>query len=175
MSDDSCKKSLCLSIIITVTSIRKMMTLLYSLYLMVLSLSLSAEGKTGVFLRFKNQVISNNSYISYYRIKNTPPDRLYCHTDNTDCCTDINDNSNWFLPNGSRILGGFEYENVWDGVFARSRGLGMVGLYRLYSPRQSGKFKCVIPDSSGNDRTLYVNIVHEIPTLTMQPELQPDG
>ena len=134
--------------------------------------TLTLDGKvagTGVFLRFKNQVIPNNSYISYYRIKNTLPDRIYCHTDSTDCCTDINGTSNWFLPNGDLILGGYDYENVLDGVFARSRGFGMVALYRLYRPQQSGKFKCVIPDSSGRNRTLYVSIFYEIPTLTMQP------
>ena len=153
----------------------EMMTLWCSLHLLILSWCLTVDGKvagTGVFLRFKNQIIPNNSYISYYRIKNTLPDRLYCHTDSTDCCTDINDTSNWFLPNGDLILGGYDYENVRDGVFARSRGFGVVALYRLYSPQQSGKFKCVIPDSSGKNRTLYVSIFYEIPTLTMQPVSQ---
>ena len=153
----------------------EMMTLRCPLYLLMLTWCLTVDGKipeNGVFLRFKNHVIPNNSYISYYSIKNTLADRLYCHTGSTDCCTDISDNSNWFLPNGDRILGGYEYENVQDGVFARSKGFGVVALYRLYSPRQSGKFKCVVPDSSGSNHTLYVSILHEIPTVTMQPVSQ---
>ena len=145
----------------------------YLLPLLLFNWCLTVDGdisETGVFLRFKNQVVPNNSYISYYHIKILLQDRLYCHTDNIDCCN--NDDSDWFLPNGTRILGGYQYENVWEGVFARSRGFGMLALYRLYGPQQTGRFKCVLLDSSGSNRTLYANIVHEIPALIMQPESQ---
>ena len=44
--------------------------------------------------------------------------------------------------------------------FSRSRSAGIVRLNRYGSPPQSqrGRFRCVIPDASGTDVTLFVNI-----------------
>ena len=144
-----------------------------SLLLLVLSWCLTVNGDcsgTNIFLRLRNQIVPNNSYISYYSIGTASPDRLYCHTDNINCCRDHT--SDWYLPNGERILGGYEYANVRDGVFARSRGFSMLGLYRHHSPQQRGRFKCVLPDSSGNNCTLYANIVEQIPVINAQPVSQ---
>ena len=30
--------------------------------------------------------------------------------------------SNWYLPSGERVLGGYEYDDIRVGVFARSSG-----------------------------------------------------
>ena len=146
------------------------------LLLLLLSWHQTVNGdcsRADVFLQLGNQIVANNSYILYYSIGTTLQDRLYCYTDNTDCCRD-NYNSDWYFPNGERILGGYEYANniIRDGVFARSRGFSNVGLYRHQSPQQRGRFKCVLPDSSGNNCTLYANIVNQIPVINAQPVSQ---
>ena len=74
------------------------------------------------------------------------------------------------LPNGDRILGGYEYDDITNGVFAKALSSGEVGLYRLYSPQHRGRFKCVIADARGNNCTLYANILNHIPTIAAQPE-----
>ena len=142
----------------------------YILLLLTLSWCSNVNGESsesGVFLRFKGQIVPNNSYILYNRIRDQSQYRLYCYTDNIDCCNEHN--SDWYLPNGERILGGFEYEDITVGVFAKSTGFRLVGLYRHHNPHQRGRFWCVLPDSNGNNRTLFANIVDEIPVIDIQP------
>ena len=124
--------------------------------------------KNEVFLRLNEEVFPNNSYILYHRIGTIERDRLYCHSSNRNCCND--QDSDWYLPNGERVLGGYEYGDLRDsGVFARSRGYRSMGLYRHSHPQQRGKFWCVIPDVVGNNCTLYANIVDESPIIASQP------
>ena len=116
----------------------------------------------------KNNILPNNSYVSFWHIGTSGLDRLYCFTDKTDCCNAVSQNfGDWYLPNGDRILGGYEYSNVKD-KFIRSRGFRRIGLYRHSAPQQRGRFRCQIPDSSGTNQTLFANIVNAIPVITAQ-------
>ena len=58
------------------------------------------------------------------------------------------------------------------GVFARSSGFRLVGLYRHFHPQQRGRFSCVLPDTNGNNCTLFANIVDSIPSIVAQPVSQ---
>ena len=120
-----------------------------------------------VFFRFREQIFPNNSYFLYYSIASDGRDRLYCYTNKKICCNDSQ--SNWYLPSGERVLGGYEYDDIRVGVFARSSGFRSQGLYRHYSPQQRGRFSCVIPDAYGDNCTLFANIVDQIPAITAQP------
>ena len=120
-----------------------------------------------VLLRFRGQILPNNSYILYSSIGSEERDRLFCHTGKKMCCN--HQDSNWFFPNGERVLGAFEYDDIHVGVFARLSGFRLVGLYRYFHPPQRGRFSCVLPDTNGNNCTLFANIVDQIPSIAAQP------
>ena len=141
--------------------------LLFLSYCLTVYSSCNCSVTEGVFLTHRNQRIPNNSYVLYDNIRYELQSRLYCHTDNSDCCS--SKDASWFLPNGELILGGYEYDDVTVGVFATALGFGRIGLYPHYSPQHRGRFKCIITDARGNNCTLYANIVDEIPTVIAQP------
>ena len=142
------------------------------LFLLLSTWCLAVNGGSGVFLLLRNDTLPNNSYVSFWHIGTSGSDRLYCFTDKTDCCNAGTQKfGDWYLPNGSRILGAYEYSNAIN-KFVRSRGFRRIGLYRHHRPQQRGRFWCQIPDSSGTNQTLFANIVNEIPTITVQPVSQ---
>ena len=120
-----------------------------------------------VFLRFRELIYPNNSHFLYNLIGTRERDRLYCCTNKRICCSEYE--SNWYFPSGERVLGGYEYDNIRVGVFARSSGYRSLALYRHFSPQQRGRFSCTLPDASGNNCTLFANIVNEIPNIDAQP------
>lgn len=124
--------------------------------------------ESDIFLRFRGQILPNNSYILYSSIRTEERDRLYCFTSKNTCCND-HDGSDWYLPSGDRVLGGYEYSDIRVGVFARSSGFRSLGLYRHNYPQQRGRFTCVLPDTNGNNCTLFANIVDSIPSIAAQP------
>ena len=92
---------------------------------------------------------------------------LLCTTSRSDCCRG-GDHPNgtaqghWYRPDGTEVMS-FTTEFAADptqNFFSRSRGTGIVLLNRNRNPPQSqrGRYRCVIPDASGMDVTLYVNI-----------------
>ena len=123
-----------------------------------------------VFLRFRGQILQNNSYILYSSVGTYEYDRLFCYTNKKICCN--HQESDWFFPNGERVLGAYEYDDIRVGVFARSSGFRLVGLYRHFNPQQRGRFSCVLPDIGGNNCTLFANIVDSIPSIVAQPVSQ---
>ena len=118
--------------------------------------------------------VTNNGYIAFDMIGDrTDQDRtVICHTKLIACChidvvTLTNRNGtalgNWFFPNGSTVLsfsasGG----EAAAPFFASNRGRSVVRLYRVNNemvyPSQRGRFCCVVPDTSGINRTHCVNI-----------------
>ena len=123
----------------------------------------------GVSLRFRDAILQNNSYVKFRDI--SVQNRVFCVTDKTDCCNFVpNSEGDWYLPNGQRIRGGFEFYR--PNYFARSRGRQDIGLYRHNSPPERGQFHCELPDYNGNNHSLVVNIVDEIPVITTQPVSQ---
>ena len=88
-----------------------------------------------------------------------------CNTDRNDCCRG-SDNPNgvaqghWYDPQGNEV-GSFTVEikeDLGQNFFARNRDHGIVRLYRFRNPSERGRFRCEIPNASGNNETLYVNI-----------------
>ena len=146
---------------------------MYCFYLLPLLICFSVNGQcpTGpeVVLRFRGTIIPNNSYILYENVRQDEQNRIFCITGKNDCCNFApNIEGDWYLPDGERIRGGYEYPSVTN-FFARSRGLQNIGLYHHGYPQQRGRFHCELPDSDGTNHTLFVNIVEEIPVITSQP------
>ena len=120
-----------------------------------------------VSMQFRHEIVPNNSYVLFSRIQQYSEGRLYCNTSSPDCCDTTAD---WYLPNGERVLGGYEYSNATN-KFARSRHQSSrsVGLYRIYNPPERGRFWCELPDTNGTNCTLFVNIVNDVPAIIGQP------
>ena len=119
----------------------------------------------GVSLSLRGITYSNNSVVSISDI-GEGEDALLCQTDKTQCCR-MRDNlpdrvafGQWFFPNGDEVGND-------DGDFFRNRGEGIVRLNRrnnALSP--TGRYRCVIPDASGVNQTLYVDVGEKAYTLT---------
>ena len=82
---------------------------------------------------------------------------LLCVTPvNTTCCSsDENEGvplGNWYFPNGTEVP-----INDTEWLFYTTRGPGVVQLYRR-TGGVSGIYRCVIPDQSGVNQTLYVGL-----------------
>ena len=112
----------------------------------------------GVSLSLRGITYSNNSVVSIIDISEED-DALLCQTNNTECCR-MRDNPSkvafgqWFFPNGSEVM-----HSVDGGDFYRNRFTSIVRLHRrnnALSP--TGRYHCVIPDASGVNQTIYVNI-----------------
>lgn len=50
---------------------------------------------------FNGQALSNNSYIDADEESDV---RIFCITNNTDCCSNTRDNGNWYSPSGELIV-----------------------------------------------------------------------
>ena len=119
-----------------------------------------------MFLSLNGETVPNDGYVLVSNI-GTDINALLCNTDRSDCCTG-GDHPNgiaqghWYFPDGTEVMS-FTIEdaaNPTRNFFSRSRGTGIVRLSRRGNPPQSqrGRFRCVIPDASGMDVTLFVNI-----------------
>ena len=123
--------------------------------------------KSDVSMYHQNELIPNNSYVLFSSVQRVNM-AIYCNTSNPNCCSAAGD---WYLPNGERILGGYEYSNKTN-RFLRSSNqqLHNIGLYRHRSsnPPERGRFWCVVPDTNGTNCTQYVNILSGIPAIVDQ-------
>ena len=123
--------------------------------------------KSDVSMYHQNELIPNNSYVLFSSVQRVNM-AIYCNTSNPNCCSAAGD---WYLPNGERILGGYEYSNITN-RFLRSSNqqLHNIGLYRHRSsnPPERGRLWCVVPDTNGTNCTQYVNIVSGIPAVVDQ-------
>ena len=124
--------------------------------------------ESDVSMQFRNEIVPNNSYVLFSRIQQYLEGRLYCNTISPDCCNDTA--GDWYLPNGERILGGYEYSNTTNKfIRSRDRIFHNIGLYRFFNPPERGRFWCELPDTNGTNCTLFVNIVNDIPAIISQP------
>ena len=148
---------------------------MYRLFLILLSWIALVNGdciESDVYMLFRDQIIPNNSYVLFQCIARYDQGRVYCYSNNIACCGP--ENSEWYLPNGEPILGGYEYlqHNLTaTDKFIRShdRNLHNVALFHFSNPSQRGRFWCELPDSNGTKCTLFVNIVNDIPEIIGQP------
>ena len=123
------------------------------------SLDIIISSHVGVYLSLKGVVYANNSVISITEIEQTNTSAnngLQCITDRMPCCRDAHKAGEWFFPSGSVVpIGGVAT------TFYRNRGDdGTVNLNRVNNDvmMPTGRFCCVVPDATGADQTLCVNI-----------------
>ena len=112
---------------------------------------------SGVHLTINNEYIPNNGTVLLNEIGFTDYTALLCHTNNPPSPSSGVSGGDWFGPNGTRVLG----EDDDNGVpgFVRNRGPNVVTLKRSNSIIQpEGIYKCVIPDDTLINRTVYVGL-----------------
>ena len=134
----------------------------------------------GVSLKLHGVAIPNNSLVEFddllYR-RATDPDPtnanglhdrgLVCVTDLVDCCDAPRTvRGDWYYPDGSVVP--FDVPGGRAVAFRRNRGpneirsgrqfYGSVRLFRRWTPRNRGRFRCELPDANNVTQTLYANI-----------------
>ena len=86
---------------------------------------------------------------------------LVCETDLVDCCDAPHTvRGNWYFPNGDIVT------DAGSRVFRSNRGPnepgfnGSVRIFRRYTPRERGRFRCELPSAADPSVTqiLYANI-----------------
>ena len=109
-----------------------------------------------VYFMLRNQTYLNNSIVAINYI-GEGDNALLCMTDKDDCCRGMGDSKmrlgEFYFPNNS--IPRFNSTNLWY----RKRGPQVIRLNRMnnvLSP--TGRYRCVIPDSSGMNRSIYINI-----------------
>ena len=96
----------------------------------------------------RGSVVSNQSIVSLEGIRSG--NDLFCFT-NSD--TASNRVGSWYFPDGSEVT-----QSGSDG-FVRNRGRSFVSLTSSGSAiSPSGLYRCVIPDSNGQEVTLFASI-----------------
>ncbi len=110
---------------------------------------------TEVILWHNESHISNQSIVSLEGITNGGD--LFCITNTTACCRDIHTGMMgarvfWYFPNGTEV--------GKDSGFSRFRGRSFISLTSssTFPPPPSGLYRCVIPDSNGQNVTLFAGI-----------------
>ena len=79
---------------------------------------------------------------------------LYCITSNTSCCGNSSQPS-FYFPNGALVRGGRKRK----GNYYKNKGRGFVRLNRKNTGQSpTGQYRCQIPDASGVNQNLYINI-----------------
>ena len=112
----------------------------------------------GVYLALRGVSYDNNSNINIRNINESsdnPNGALQCVTDKTPCCSQSPGHGAWIFPNGTLVQ-----ESTSTMAFYRDRGdNGEVFLNRpndVMAP--TGLFCCRVPDATGTNQTLCVNI-----------------
>ncbi len=104
----------------------------------------------------------NESYVSNHGVVDleeiTNGSDLFCITNTTACCRGTNTGMMgargfWYFPNGTEVLK--------ISGFSRFRGTSFIALTKAIGPTPSpptGLYHCVIPDSNGQNVTLFAGI-----------------
>ena len=89
--------------------------------------------------------------------------------DNITCCSTAETGGaplgNWYFPNGTEVP-----TNDTGWLFYSTRGPGVVRLHRR-TGGVSGIYRCVIPDQSGVNQTLYVGL-YAINSITSSKKMR---
>ena len=114
----------------------------------------------GIRLELNGASIKNDSYVSIDDIGEGNK-ALLCQTNKTNCCNSSMSGQikagEWYFPNGNQVqIMGIDRNT--DHYFYRNRGSKVVRLHRVMDPPERGRFSCEVPDSSGKNQIIYVNI-----------------
>ena len=110
----------------------------------------------GVYISHNEVFIEPDSSILITDIGTSSPHQLVCTTDRTPCCISPNTAGDWFYPNNARVM-----HTSASQEFGRDRSdNGEINLYRRDSDVMSptGRFCCRVPDASGVEQTVCVNV-----------------
>ena len=111
-----------------------------------------------MFLSLNGMTIPNDGYVLASGI-GIDDSGLHCNTDRNGCCR-ASGEGHWYLPDGIEVMS-FTVEAARPGpgnFFTRNRDTRIVRLNRNGDPSERGRFRCEIPNASGVNVTLYVNI-----------------
>ena len=108
-----------------------------------------------VFFMLRNQIYLNNSVVAINDIgqgNNT----LLCVTDKLDCCKPRNGTlqGEFYYPNNTLVRNQAQNDSLY-----RNRGPQVIRLNRkndVVVP--TGIYRCEIPDSTGKNRSIYINV-----------------
>ena len=109
----------------------------------------------GIGLILNNVQYTNNSVVTITDI-GTDSAALLCTTTYTPCCSSLNQEAQWYLPNGTQL------SNTNALPYYRTRTtshyIAAVRLNRNPGATTTGVFHCDIPDGSGDLQSIYVGI-----------------
>ena len=117
--------------------------------LLFLGLTVTVNSRSHPRLEFRENVLTNNSYIFRGNIGEGQNDSLHCVTDNSDCCN--NGQGNWYDVTGGEVQQGPD----GDSNLYVTRGDRVVYFNRR-TGGQSGMWRCDIPDSNGVQQSIYI-------------------
>ena len=113
----------------------------------------------GVSLSLRGAAIANDGYVDVDDIGLDNEHTLLCHTNKTDCCRGSNIEGDWYFPDRTRVRSYAEnYGLGHTSYFFRNRHNSVVRLRRREAPTERGRFYCEVPNASGVNQTIYVNI-----------------
>ena len=119
----------------------------------------------GVYLQLLDGTrVPNHGFVGRGDLSRPTDNPLLCVTpDNTTCCSTAETGGaplgNWYFPNGTQVP---PDSTGWN--FYINRGPGVLRLHR-HTGGVSGIYRCMIPDQSGVNQTLYVGLY----AITDQP------
>ena len=119
---------------------------------------MSTRLSAGVYLQLLDGTrVSNHGFVARGELSRPTDNPLLCVTpDNTNCCSTAETGGatlgNWYFPNGTEVP---PDSTRWN--FSITRRPGVVRLHR-HTGGVSGIYRCVIPDQSGVNQTLYVGL-----------------
>ena len=108
----------------------------------------------GVYFELKSKIYPNNSAVLLTDIGKAGS-ALICKTDKKDCCKTLpNRYGEFYYPNGERVLIEFSQQG-----FYRNRDEQLIRLNRREGTTSpSGKYRCEIPDASGETKNIYITL-----------------
>ena len=109
----------------------------------------------GIHFTIGDEVYGNNSVVSILSIGEGEDRALICRTDSTNCCRTIpNRFGQFYYPNGVQV----PVLSAGQG-FYRNRGDQLIRLNRQdRATSLTGKYRCEIPDASGEMQNLYITL-----------------
>ena len=122
---------------------------------MVLNIGTFFCCRIGVHFTLGGQVYGNNSVVPLINIREAN-DALICRTNNINCCGTLpNRFGQFYYPSGVQV----PVNSAGQG-FYRNRGDQVIRLNRREGATSpTGKYRCEIPDASGEMQNIYITLV----------------
>ena len=125
--------------------------------LLLLALVVTVYSQTYPQFEFRDNVLLNNSYVLRGPVNGSTAigegvsNSLHCVTDYMNCCNSGSGMGNWYDTRGIEVSDQADGDN--DSYVTRGDGVVYLNLRR---GRQSGMWRCDIPDNSGHTQSIYI-------------------